>query len=399
MKLTDRNIATIVLPKGQSDLITFDTAIPGFGYRLRAGGTRTFIFQYKIGAKARRIKLGSAAVLTAAQARQSAAKLHAEVHLGRDPAGEKTEARLRAGETVGAALQDYLAEKRTDVKAGSYRGFERHLMKHCRALHGLQLAKVDRRVIATRLATIAAKSGPIESNRVRASLQAFFNWAIARGLTDAPNPVASTERRKEQSRSRVLSNCELKAIWKQTADASDYSAIIRLLALTACRAAEIGELHFSEIQGEHIVLPASRTKNAREHTVFLAPAARAILDTRPRNDDFVFGRRTGRPFTGWSVCKTILNERLRAAGAIFEWVTHDLRRTAVTKMVGELDIAPHVAEAVVNHVSGHKHGISGIYNRAEYAPQKQHALTAWAAHLLSIVGERVPAQKVVSLRA
>jgi integrase len=201
--------------------------------------------------------------------------------------------------------------------------------------------------------------------------------------------------RKEQSRTRVLTNSELKAIWKATADDSDYSAIIRLLALTGCRAAEIGELRHSEIQDTHIVLPPSRTKNGREHSVFLAPAARAILDARPRSDDFVFGRRMGRPFTGWSVSKAALDERLRAAGAVFEFVVHDLRRTVVTKMV-EADIAPpHVAEAVINHVSGYKHGVSGTYNRSKLEPQKERALTAWAAYLLGIVGERAPAQKVV----
>jgi integrase len=115
-------------------------------------------------------------------------------------------------------------------------------------------------------------------------------------------------------------------------------------------------------------------------------------------DDFVFGSRLGKPFSGWSVCKAALDERLRAAGAVFKFVVHDLRRTAVTKMV-EADIAPpHVVEAVVNHVSGHKRGTAGIYNRSKLEPQKERALTAWAAHLLDIVGGRAPAQKVVSLR-
>src|SRR5262249_14391722 len=128
MRLTDRSIATVPLPKNRSEVIVFDNEVPGFGYRLRASGARTFVFQYKIGVQHRRITLGSAMALTAARARQAAVKLHAATRLGRDPAGEKTEARFRAGETMGAFLPSYLAEKRTDVRAGSYRGIERHLM-------------------------------------------------------------------------------------------------------------------------------------------------------------------------------------------------------------------------------------------------------------------------------
>ena len=52
------------------------------------------------------------------------------------------------------------------------------------------------------------------------------------------------------------------------------------------------------------------------------------------------------------------------------WVLHDLRRSGVTGMC-ELGVAPHVVEAVVNHVSGHKAGVAGVYNRSTYATEKR----------------------------
>ena len=80
------------------------------------------------------------------------------------------------------------------------------------------------------------------------------------------------------------------------------------------------------------------------------------------------------------------------------WVLHDLRRSAVTRMC-ELGIAPHVVEAVVNHVCGHKAGVAGVYNKAIYAAEKRAALQRWADHLLEAAsatssrsgGERRPA--------
>jgi len=104
------------------------------------------------------------------------------------------------------------------------------------------------------------------------------------------------------------------------------------LMLTGQRIAEIGSLRWSEIEGDRILLPASRTKNGRAHVVPLSAVARAILDDRPRRDgrDFIFGREQDRPFTGWSVSKATLDARIGAA--VPHWTHHDLRRTAATRM-------------------------------------------------------------------
>ena len=108
MKLTQKTIAALALPAGKTESIVFDEDLPGFGVRLRAGGTRSWVFQYKIGSQHRRITLGSLAALTPARARETAADLHAAVRLGRDPSGEKSEGRVRAAETMFAVTQSYL---------------------------------------------------------------------------------------------------------------------------------------------------------------------------------------------------------------------------------------------------------------------------------------------------
>jgi hypothetical protein len=52
--------------------------------------------------------------------------------------------------------------------------------------------------------------------------------------------------------------------------------------------------------------------------------------------------------------------------------------------MAEIGIQPHVIEAVLNHVSGHKGGIAGIYNRAQYSAEKAQALARWDEHLTAI---------------
>ena len=67
-----------------------------------------------------------------------------------------------------------------------------------------------------------------------------------------------------------------------------------------------------------------------------------------------------------------------------DWTLHDLRRTMATQM-GELGVESHIIEAVLNHVSGHKSGVAGVYNRATYSAQKRAALDTWACHLRTIL--------------
>ena len=64
MKLNLKTIATLVLPEGKSEMIVFDEDLSGFGLRIRAGGKRTWIYQFKIGDQNRRVTLGSVAALT-----------------------------------------------------------------------------------------------------------------------------------------------------------------------------------------------------------------------------------------------------------------------------------------------------------------------------------------------
>jgi len=411
MKLTATTIRAAQLPRGKTEAIIFDDDIPGFGLRLREGGSRTFVFQYKLGTKQRRMALGSAAALKLPDVRETAEKLHARIKLGHDPASDKAQARAQAAQTFKPAAELYLEKQRAKLRPRSYPDLERHLLKHAKSLHELQLTKVTRQDVASVISSVTKNSGAVTANRVRGSLSAFFSWAMAQGMVDA-NPVIGTARNEEHSRERVLAPAEIRAIW-QALENDYFGDIIRLLALTGQREAEIAGLGWTEVNEDKIVLAGERTKNHRAHVVPLSEPAQAIIEKQEhrKDRDLIFGNGAG-PFSGWSSCKNRLDNRIAKANdgkGIAPWRIHDLRRTFATYVGGGmpaheleklpardkdwtrgLGVQPHVIEAVLNHVSGHKAGVAGIYNRSTYEPEKKQALDLWAEHLLAIVEARSP---------
>jgi integrase len=387
MRLTVKSAADTQLPAGKSDHVVFDDDIAGFGLRLRNGGTRTWIYRYRIGRKQRSITLGNAKSVPLVLARANAGQLEAKVRLGGDPALDKQAARAATDDFAGSLIDQYLDARRADWRPSSLREVKRHLLIYAKPLHGLPVTAVSQRAVAKLLNEIADASGAVTSNRLRASLAAFLSWAIQQGIRLPEGNVASyTAPRKEQSRERVLTDAEIKAIWHACRD-DDHGAIVKLLLLTGQRASEIGSLRWDEVADDHIALPGARTKNNRPHAIPLSAPAKAILDSRRiLGRTFVFGRDNSSGFKGWGVCKQRLDERAaKANGAMANWVVHDLRRTCTTGMIG-LGIQPHIVEAVLNHVSGHKSGVAGIYNRATYDKEKRDALERWAQHVLTIVG-------------
>jgi integrase len=171
-------------------------------------------------------------------------------------------------------------------------------------------------------------------------------------------------------------------------------------------------------------LPSERTKNGLTHVVPLSDPARDLLRgmlpeepadaKRPMAERRASGALVlpglfGTPFAGWSKAKAALDKavvdaRAEAAAAdgtcsptpIAPWSIHDLRRTVATGLQ-RVGIRLEVTEAILNHVSGSRAGIAGVYQRHDWAAEKRGALDAWAAHVLSIVEGRTDNPNVVAL--
>jgi len=348
------------------------------GIRLREGGSRNWIFQYKLGGKNRRMSLGAVIPESVRTIREQAAQLHAKVKLGQDPAGEKEENVQRIADRFEPIANRYLAVKKESLRPRSYVEVERHIQQQAKSLHGLPITDITRRDIATLFGTIKENSGPVAANRLRSTLSDFFGWAISEGIEIESNPVLNTNKSEEKSRDRVLKDHEIRTIWNNVS--RDYGSVIKLLMLTGQRRDEIGGLRWSEITDDAIELPAERTKNKRPHIVPLSAAAKEILASQDTCQEYVFGFRE---FAGWSVSKARLDQHIK----LDHWTVHDIRRTVATRM-NDLGILPHVVEAVLNHVSGTRGGVAGIYNRATYLREKTEALKLWADHLMAIIGDQ-----------
>lgn len=388
MKFTQTNIAKLKIDNGKDEQIFLDDELSGFGLRIRAAGSRKYVVHYRLGDRRCRHTIGKVDVWKLDDARKEARRVLVAVDNGDDPATQKATKRTASALLFSSVKDDYLEAREPNMKPRSYEECERHLNKHWKMLHSMSLASIDRPTIAARLRIIAKDSGPVAADRARSTLSAMFAWAVGEGLCES-NPVDGTNTASEaKSRDRVLSDAELAAIWNASPD-TDYGRIVKLLMLTAQRRDEIGCLSWSEIDGEGatalIALPAERTKNSRPHDVPLSAAALDVLGGVVQRDgrDLVFGDGEG-GYSGWSRSKERLDEKL--GKAVKPWTLHDMRRTAATRMA-DLGVQPHVIEAVLNHVSGHKGGVAGIYNRSTYATEKRAALDLWAGHVMLAVAQ------------
>ena len=396
MRLTKANVARYALPEGKVEALIFDADLPGFGLRVRAGGKRTWIAQYRLGTKQRRVTLGTTETVDPDEARKRAREALAKVSLGADPQTEKRAAREQAAVTLGAIVPRYLAYAAQRQKAGHHEDTKRYLARHWGPMAETPLALISRATVSARMAEIASGNGKFAANRARAALSALYTWALGEGLAVA-NPVMGTHKATEEApRDRVLTDAELAAAWR-LAGTADFGAIVRLLILTGQRREEVGGMLWPEIEGTAWRIGAERAKNGRAHDVPLSEQAVAVLAGRAPRDgrDLVFGSGKG-PFQGWSNAKADLDAAMLAElrehrgekATMAPWRLHDLRRTVATRMA-DLGVLPHVVEAVLNHVSGHKAGVAGVYNRSTYGVEKRAALELWGVHVAGLTGAEV----------
>jgi len=397
IKLTGTNLPRIesdFAGCGKPDRIYWDTEIAGFGLRFRDGGTRTWILQYKFNGADRRYAIGPYPGIAAKTARAMAQDRLAEVWQGRDPQQAKRDAKVKAQAQIQlrTVIDNYLASKEPKLRPNSFYEIQRHLEKDWKSLHGWPITDIRRQQVANILDKLE-KAGPVAAAHSRSTLSALFKWAMGHGYVDH-NPVVGTINPDNGvPRERTLDDRELAAVWNSSGD-DDYGKIVKLLILTACRKMEVGGMAWSELNLDNHTwtIPADRSKNKRKHILPLPYAFWEIVESVERRPgrDFLFGY-SDHGYRNWHDPKMALDRRCGVTG----WTHHDLRRTVATRMAESppdeehperrgLGIKPHVVEALLNHISGHKSGVAGIYNRATYQTEVKTALAQWAEYVASI---------------
>jgi integrase len=357
--------------------------VPGFALRVSERGVKTFAIRYRTGGKQRRLTLGSAAILSLAEARQRARDALALVERGEDPAEGQRE---QEANSVAAVAAEYVA-RHARPKMKRWRAVELMLQRDVvPAWRDRPLASIAKRDVIRLVDGIVDRGAPVSANRTLSLVKRLFSWAIARGIVET-NPAAGVAKpHRERPRARTLSEDEIRRVWAALVEMGwPFGDIGRLLLLTAQRRSEVAGMRWDQVDFERAVwtLPAASTKTEAEHIVPLAPPAVEILRQVPRigGSALVFpsARATStKPVSGFAK-PLAAAQRLSGTRA---WTWHDCRRTVRSNM-GRLGVQPHIGERVLNHAVGSD--VARVYDLHTYLPEVRAALLLWSAEIERIV--------------
>jgi integrase len=372
-------------------------------------GAKSWALRYRdVGGRPRKLTLGSWPSIDLAHARRLAAKALAAVADGRDPAGEKRAAKREAvraeADSFEVLAERFLRERAMEKnRARTVREYARQLGYRLAddgeltrsgtgviaEWRGRKASEIRRADVKALVGAIRARGARALANRTLAMLSIVFRWAVREEVIDE-NPCEGVERpASEKSRERVLEDRELARIWNACETLGfPFGPAFRLLILTGQRLGEVAGMSWSEVDlGDGIwSIPKERTKNGRAHIVPLPSTAIEILKSVPRiKGGYIFTIQGDQPIA-LGKAKSRL-DRMIGEPPLEPWTLHDLRRTLATGLQ-RLGVRLEVTESVLNHVSGSRGGIAGVYQRHDWANEKRAALEAWAAQIDRILHPR-----------
>ena len=428
--------AVAKLKPGRKRREVLDTT-PGLYLVIQTSGHKSWACRFKKDGKRFKLTLGTCDTsgkelegepaigghLTLAAARRLASEIHRQRAQGRDPVAERKAVRLKATLSTStgfaSAMREYCEKHCRDFKGRcgwartaktlglSFNKGSPSLIKNglCHRWADRSVSEINEddcfRVLEDArndgIPGRGVKTNGQSSARERDmsnALGGLFRWLRKRRRI-AVNPMEGLERPEASGeRVRVLKSAELRRLWEACGD-GPYGRIVKVMMLTGAHTGEVAGMRrgqLTPVTDPHTwSVPAELTKIKHAYTVPLTPMVKELIGDPL---DFVFTTNGTAPFSGFSKAKARLDKRL---GFSEPWQLRDLRRTLVTGMA-VLGIQPHIFEACVNHIGGHKKGIARIYNKAEYEMPKRRAMERWAAHLDAVVSGREE-QTVVEMRA
>ena len=384
--LTDRLVKSLKTKGSMEEF--WDLSFPGsFGIRVMNSGRKTFVFMYRNGSRRPKMKLGTYPAISLAEARQKAFELLGAVQRGEDPASDRKQ-KHNAG-TFKELAELYLERHaRPHKKPSSVREDTRILNTYLLPAWGRRkFESITRSDVIRLLDEIKFKrDAPIMANRVKALASTIFNFASRKALVPETfaNPCANVDQpTKETSRDRVLSDDEIRGLWEDLGNRAEPTAsIYRLVLLTGQRPGEVKAMQWRDMDGENIwTIPATETKNKREHKVPLSSHALVIIEKlRPitGETDFVFASPDG----GHIRWLQKMSQRIQKNTEFHFW-PHDLRRTCATNL-SKLGIDDVTIARILNHSWPQRH-MTSVYNRWDRLPEMKRALERWGTQMERIV--------------
>jgi integrase len=311
-KLSDVTARKALAPaRGQSFI--WDSEVKGFALRVTARGAKSFVLDYRVQGRQRRMTLGSYPDWTVQAARTAAKTMKREVDSGQDPMGDRQA--LRDAPTVLDLWDRYQTEKllskaaRTQIDERSM--WQKIILPRLAKHHVADVSYQDIDQLHRDITLI--RKTPIRANRVVECLRGAFNLAI-RWQWRQDNPCRGARRNPEEKRNRFLGKAELIALAEALDSHREVASAdaIKLLMLTGARRGEVlgATWDMFDLQEGIWIKPSAHTKQRREHRVPLSSPAVDLLKAMrvESRSQFVFCGPEGKPLTDikrtWkSVCK------------------------------------------------------------------------------------------------
>jgi integrase len=410
VKMDARSVAKIK-PQAQR-MEYFDADCPGLALRVSPSGVKSWVCFYRIGKRLRRWTIGNYSTIGLADARTKARNAIRKVPDGIDPALKKKERREAGsfGELAEWYIEEY-AKPRKRTWRDDNRLLNNEVLPSWRHRPARDITRADVREI---IEAVAARPAPILANRLRALLHRLFTWAIEQEHVDG-NPVAYVRRPGvEKQRDRVLTEDEIRTLWKALdKQEAHMAAAFKLRLITAQRGGEVADMRWADVDLEAgwWTIPGERAKNGLPHRVPLTAMAVEIVKALKPAEKTARGsdtskkqqhiRAAAQPDAEKAAPVYVLagarGKRQRSeAAATFgleNFIGHDLRRTAASMMAAG-GVSRFIIGRVLNHV---EKGVTAVYDRHSYDAEKQAALTWWDAKLTAILEKR--SSKVLSFIA
>lgn len=339
--------------------------------------------------------------LDLAGARNRAAAIIKAARMGQDfVAQERHERQAKENaKQVSTLIQDYYRDISSAARKGGALRTAEDIRRRLERALSTKLADFPRDLTRKSFAIIldsVAEEFPREAEKRRQVIDAMFKWALAKGYIDE-NPISGLPSYGVGApRDRVLSEEELRILWKWLEDGAghmplDVVDVLRLQLLTGARVGEIAGIDANEISEEQEclvwVLPAARSKNKKSHTRPLVGKARDIIKNRLESfaDGKLFRTANGERALRSDDVGLALNHRERP---IPHFTTHDLRRTFVSGL-DELGVPLETIAATIGHQRGGKDTRTLVkhYSRPNLDSRIEAAMTAWDNHLDKIFKE------------
>jgi integrase len=403
-KLTPTFVAKAAAAPGAERSIFWDESLPCFGLMVTARGHKSFVVQYRAEGVSRRMAFKDG--LSLDKAKKEARKIIGEVAKGDDPLQARRKQEAAAENTFRSIAEEYFRRDGAKLRTKNQREktFERLVYP---TLGGRQIGDIKRSDVVRLLDKIEDERGPVMADRTLAALRRVFTWHAGRS-DEFRSPIVRSMARtsaKERARARVLSDDELRAVWRAAEGSPGaFGALVRFILLTATRRAEAARMTCGEVTNGDWTIPACRYKTKQDHLIPLSASAQALLADIPRlsrrHDSHVFTTDGKHALGGFSKAKKKLDERIlailreddRQAEQLPRWTLHDLRRTA-RSLMSRAGVTADIAERCLGHTIV---GVRGVYDRFAYRDEKWQASEALAAQIERIIN---PQDNVVPLHS